>query len=285
MRTALFYRYATTLLAGLVLGMVMLRMFPFPFTSTTAEPEPPPVRVPATPKVARPATPSFDIVRATAEGNLVVAGRANPNATVTVLDGEKRLGSARADRYGEWVVIPENPLAPGSHALTLMAETADGFRERGEQPVTLLIPDRPGQAAVTLNLNNGSPVMITAATQLGASGLFLMGRGPVDGDLVVHVDGMPIGEAVPDEQGRWRLAVRLSLRNGRHRLRADHVSEGVVVASGEAILEIGMPKLVSTDPHLDDIIDFENGVPILVEGGGRRLSGRSPGQGPTIRRY
>jgi hypothetical protein len=284
MRRPLFYRYATTALAGALLGLVMLRLLPLPVTTSEPERSAAPVRLPTIAKVARPTAPSFDIVRATAEGSLVIAGRANPNATVTVLDGDRPLGAARADRHGEWVVVPDKSLPPGSHALYLVAETADGFRERNDQPVTLLIPARPGLAPVTLNLRNG-PVIITAATQLGPTGLFLMGRGPADADLVIHVDGMPVGEAVPDEQGRWRLAVRIALRNGRHTLRADQVSDGVVLATGNAILEVGMPKLVSTDPRLDEVIEFENGVPILVEGGGRRLSGHAPGRGPTIRHY
>lgn len=290
MRTSPMYRYGSTVLAGLLLGLVMLRLF-MPPLDRPEPAAPQALMLPTTPKLARPVAPSFDIVRVTAQGHMVMAGRANPGATVTVLDGERPLGSVTADRHGEWVVVPDAPLAPGSHALFVRAETADGFREHSDQPVTLLVPDRPGLPSVALdtdrygNVRGGSPVMITAATRLGSGGLFLLGKGPVDASLIVYFDNLPIGEAIPDERGRWTLAVRLTLRTGRHTLRADYVSDGVVLATGEAILELGLPKLVSLDPRLDQMLDFENGIPILVEGGGRRLTGRTPGQGPTVRPY
>ncbi len=293
MRRLFLYRYGSTAVASLLLGLVMLRLFLPPLDTTDSKPATAnqPTLLPTTAKLARPVAPSFDIVRATAQGNMVMAGRATPGATVTVLDGDRPLGSVKADRFGEWVVVPDAALPPGSHSLYVRADTADGFRERSDQPVVLLIPDRPGLPTVSLdtdrygNVRHGSPVLITAATRLGANGLFLVGRGPADASLIVYYDNLPIGEAIPDERGRWTLAVRLILRNGRHTLRTDYVSGGVVVASGHAFLEMGLPKLVSMDPRRDDVIDFENGIPILVEGGGRRLGGRTPGEGPSVRRY
>ncbi len=70
--------------------------------------------------------PSFDIVRVEPSGETVMAGRAAPGAEVTVLDGEETLGTVQADETGEWVFIPEKPLAPGAHELGLSATNPDG---------------------------------------------------------------------------------------------------------------------------------------------------------------
>lgn len=288
MRARLLYRYVPSALAGLMLGLVMLRLFWVP----PPEPESPPAQAVAARPAARPIRPpppSFDIVRASSQGDLVMAGRAFPGATVTVLDDERPIGTTRADRKGEWVMVPDMPLKPGPHALFVRSDTPDGFREANDEPVVLFIPRGPGLKAVALGddgrgrIRHGG-VLISAVTRLGEDGLFLMGRGPADASIILYCDNLPVGEAVPDERGRWRLATRLSLRNGRHALRADQVVNGQVVASADAILEIGLPKLVSTiDATFNEGIDFEDGIPIIIEGGGRRLTGRTPGQGPSIR--
>lgn len=287
MRARLYDRFVPSALAGLMLGLVMLRLFWAPVPPL----EPPPPQTAAKPvaKPVRPLPPSFDIVRASSLGDLVIAGRAFPGATVTVLDDEKPIGSTRADRKGEWVMVPDMPLKPGPHALYVRSDTPDGFRESNQEPVVLFIPRRPDQKAVALGddgrgrIRHGG-VLISAVTRLGESGLYLLGRGPANADIILYCDNLPVGEVTPDDRGRWRLATRLALRNGRHALRADHVVGGEVVASADAILEIGLPKLVSTvDAGFNEGIDFEDGIPIIIEGGGRRLTGRTPGQGPSVR--
>ncbi len=70
--------------------------------------------------------PSFDIVRVEPSGETVIAGRAAPGAEVTVLDGEEILGTVTADESGEFVFMPEKPLAPGAHELGLSATSPDG---------------------------------------------------------------------------------------------------------------------------------------------------------------
>jgi nucleoid-associated protein YgaU len=84
-----------------------------PTASPEAAPAPPP---------AEPTAPSFDIVRVEPSGETVIAGRAAPGAKVTVLDRDQPIGTATADDAGEWVLLPEKPLAPGSHELGLRSE-------------------------------------------------------------------------------------------------------------------------------------------------------------------
>ena len=70
------------------------------WTSSTPSPKPatpiiPPPQAggpPATAPELTPTTPSFDIVRVDPSGHAVIAGRAEPGAKVTVLDGDKPLG-------------------------------------------------------------------------------------------------------------------------------------------------------------------------------------------------
>ncbi|MEX0628232.1 MAG: hypothetical protein WD230_06315, partial [Cucumibacter sp.] len=115
----------------------------------------------AEPEPAIAATPHFDIVRVEPDGSVVIAGRAAPDATVTVLENGKAIGTADSNWLGEWVLVPETPLTPGGVELTAEARTATGAVAAGEQSVIVLLkPDRttppiviastPGEASAIL---------------------------------------------------------------------------------------------------------------------------------------
>ncbi|HYF06044.1 MAG TPA: hypothetical protein VD970_00345, partial [Acetobacteraceae bacterium] len=105
----------------------------------------PPAGSPSPPAPARvaPAAPRFDVVRVGARGTAVIAGRASPGAEVVLLaDGERELGRARADARGEWVILPADPLPPGSRELSLRARL-NGEETPGADTVVVLVPEPP----------------------------------------------------------------------------------------------------------------------------------------------
>ncbi len=63
--------------------------------------------------------PSFDVVRIEENGDGVIAGRAEPGWTVTIEAGDDKIGTAVADRNGEWAVVLDKPLLPGEHSIGL----------------------------------------------------------------------------------------------------------------------------------------------------------------------
>ena len=92
--------------------------------------------------------PRFDVVRVGARGVAVVAGRASPGAEVVlVLDGAQEIGRARADARGEWVILPAEPLAPGTRELSLRARLA-GEETAGPDTVVVLVPEAARGGAV-----------------------------------------------------------------------------------------------------------------------------------------
>ena len=111
-------------------------------------------------KATGPIKPSFDVVRINPEGDAVIAGRAAPGAKVTILDGDKQIGSATADDRGEWVFLPTEPLPTGKRELGLMAAGPNGETLVSDSVVVLAVPERPGAAAApesrTAQANPGS---------------------------------------------------------------------------------------------------------------------------------
>jgi nucleoid-associated protein YgaU len=105
--------------------------------------------------------PTFDTVRIERDGSAVVAGRGKPESNVTVILDGKPLGSAMADSYGAWVLIPDEPVPPGDHELTLRMQREDTTWVNSEQSVALKVPDRAGDEALVVlsDVNQASKVL------------------------------------------------------------------------------------------------------------------------------
>ncbi|CAO3373894.1 LysM peptidoglycan-binding domain-containing protein [Azospirillum argentinense] len=111
----------------------------------SVSPAKPPATAPAPAKaVEEPAGPRFDIVRVAPDGATVMAGRATPGSSVTVHDGERSLGSVNADARGEWVLLPDQPLAPGARELSLSEKATPAAEPTpSERVVVVVVPDPP----------------------------------------------------------------------------------------------------------------------------------------------
>ncbi len=88
------------------------------------------------------------MVRVTPEGEAVIAGRAEPGATVEIVEGGEVIAKTRADTRGEWVAIPEKPIEPGTRELSLVEKTESGKTTESDSVVVLAIPEKtPPQPA------------------------------------------------------------------------------------------------------------------------------------------
>lgn len=212
-----------------------------------------PVQVqPGAPPVPQPpAAPSFDIVRVSPSGTAVIAGRAEPGATVTVRDGDRLVGQARTDSRGEWVVLPEAPLRPGGQELSVASRSPDGIERRGDSVLLAVptgvptgVPVGPQVAAappavLLMPAAGGAPRLLGTPDPAVRSGALAVGSVDYDdrGDIRfagsakpgvpvrVYVDNTPAGQAVADPAGRWSLRPPAGVVPGLHRLRVDQVTD------------------------------------------------------------
>ena len=217
--------------------------------------------------------PSFDVVRVNPSGDAVIAGRAEPDAEVTILDQGKPIGSVKADGRGEWVFLPDSALDPGEHSFTLESKSEDveaAPKQESETSVVVLVPqvakdiagrtsDQPAGALAievpksgtgptrVLNVPNQPPeasagapkVPEISAIDYDSSGrAVLSGRAPGGARLFVYVDNEPIGEAVADEDGLWTFTPAAPVAPGLHVIRVDQVDEtGNVLARAQTPFE------------------------------------------------
>ena len=92
-------------------------------------------------------TPSIEVVRVSPSGDSVVAGSAEPGSEVVVSDKGEAVGRTRADKRGDWVVIPDRPLPPGDHELTAKSRTDPARPDtevQSRNKVVIVVPE-PGK--------------------------------------------------------------------------------------------------------------------------------------------
>lgn len=125
--------------------------------------ETPKTETPAPEAAAAPAKPELDTVRVEADGQAVVAGRAQPGAEVSLKLGNEVLGKGVANSDGAWVVAPENPLPKGAHEITVEQKAADGATSTSEKSIAVAVPEQPGQQAMVALTEPGSATKVLQA--------------------------------------------------------------------------------------------------------------------------
>ena len=102
--------------------------------------------------------PAFDIVRME-KGETVIAGTAEKNAVVYIVDNGKKLGSEKADDNGQWVFIPKTALKTGNHKLSLYVTGENGNRIYAKQNAILHVSKKAESEVAVLMGNKKSKVL------------------------------------------------------------------------------------------------------------------------------
>ncbi len=207
--------------------------------------------------------PGFDVVRVSPSGDAVLAGRAAPNAEVTVAGSGREIGHTQADSRGQWVLVAPIPLLPGSVELQLTSRTRDGTQASAESPVVIMAPEsakvssssQQGQAPIVAVLvpPNAPARILQGSQNAGPSGnasrpnlelvdyddkgnIRFAGTAAPGSTVRVYIDNAPAGDAVVDRDGRWALVPAGMVAVGDHRLRLDQLA-----AAGRAVARTEFP--------------------------------------------
>ena len=207
-----------------------------------------------------PSIPTFDIVRVERDGSTIAAGRALPGARVELKANGQVAAETTADQRGEWVMVLEEPLRPGTIELTLTARNPDGSTKDSRQTVTVSVPEgpqgqprggrrEPGKASTVLQ-GPGVPAdaggLVLETIDYDEKGnVIISGRADPGATVRIYVGGDPVGETRADAEGRWELTPSTEIAPGQYALRVDHVDEeGRVVGRIEVPFERGEPQAV-----------------------------------------
>ena len=120
---------------------------PQPQADTTAQPpaaadaNAPAATAPAADQAnAGPKLPAFDVLRVEPDGSTVIAGSAEPNGKLEVVDGDKVVTTTDVGPSGDFAAVLDNPLGPGDHQLVLKVSGKDGKVQTSEEVATVSVP-------------------------------------------------------------------------------------------------------------------------------------------------
>ena len=82
---------------------------------------------------------TFDIVRISKNGDVVIAGKSEPNETIELLDGEEIIAEVSSDENGEWIWISGLPIKSGIKKFKLQYKNNFNTSSLSDQTVIVLV--------------------------------------------------------------------------------------------------------------------------------------------------
>lgn len=264
-----------------------------PQANIPAAPPVPAAQVPPAPLTTERILPSFDVVRISRNCTAVFAGRAQPGAVVVVSSGAREVGRVTADARGEWVLVPDLPLAKGNQEFMLESQLQGQAPVKAEASVVAVVqecdPSAAGEQAIAVLtplsgasrlLQGPAPAIDPARKGLSLDSieyddkgnLILSGRAQPGATVQVYLNNHPIGVATADAQGRWTLKPTEKVEPGIYSLRVDQVEQ----AGGKVASRLEIPF---SRANPDDIRIQEGSVVVQPGNSLWRISRRLYGEG------
>lgn len=193
--------------------------------------------------------PAFSTARVGASGEAVLTGTGEPGATVSVLVDGQAISQAKVSAHGEWTIVLDQPISPGSRAMGLRSDRP-GSSLLSEDAIVVHV----GQGSATplvLDMHYGLPSRFLQrpddlpATDLAldsvdcdtTGAIYLAGRAAPSATVRIYLDNQVIGDAVANGAGDWSFRPR-EIAPGAYTLRLDQLGlKSLVVARMEAPFE------------------------------------------------
>jgi nucleoid-associated protein YgaU len=228
--------------------------------------------------------PSFDVVKVSPAGTAVIAGRAEPGAKVVVRDGEKPIGEATADQRGEWVLVIEQPIAPGDRLISAEASKGAGGAvirseenvalsispaapagHAGETTLAIVLPSDGGGAARVLQRPESAPagkpnaLSVDAADYDKEGRVVLSGRAAPGTTVQIYLGNEPLATATADDKGMWSTVSPKAVPPQGGELRFDQLA-----ADGRVLQRVALPlaraKGVEPAPGQNYVVERGNSL-------------------------
>ncbi|WP_347291034.1 BapA/Bap/LapF family large adhesin [Kluyvera georgiana] len=151
-----------------------------------------------------------------------LSGKALANSTVTIYDGETRLGSVTADAKGLWSFTPA-ALDDGVHSFTTTVSKGDISSGKSGAYVVTIDTHAPGEVTLFIATDNQTPVLgtISANKTTNDNTPVISGKAEPGSTVNIYDFGKLVGSVQADVHGNWGLELSTVLGEGKHSLSAN----------------------------------------------------------------
>ncbi len=149
----------------------------------------------------------------------VISGKAEAGSTVTIFNGDTVLGTTTADETGAWQFTPATPLNDGSYEISVIVTDSAGNNSAASPAIAITVdttaPEGVKDVAFTDDVGS-----ITGS--LGNNGVtddskpVISGTADANSTIAVFDNGVEIGTATSDSDGKWSFIPETALNDGEH---------------------------------------------------------------------
>ena len=156
---------------------------------------------------AAPATPTFTTTSGTTNDSTpTLVGKAEPNSTISILQGTTVLGTAIVDASGNWSFTPTTALVDGNYPFTATATDAAGNTSTPSTAVNLIV-DTAAPATPTFTTTSGTTNDSTPT---------LVGKAEPNSTISILQGTTVLGTAIVDASGNWSFTPTTALVDGNY---------------------------------------------------------------------
>lgn len=183
-------------------------------------------------------------------------GKAEPGDTVHIYDGTNEIGTATADKDGNWTFTPADPLDQGDHSFSAIVVDGNGSESAPSQPIDFTVQTLVAQVTIDSVTNDLDPTNEVAVANNGFTNdptPTLHGTATIGSTVMIYDvqngDKVFVGSAVADGDGNWTFTPDAALADGEHDFVAD-----VTLDSGDNAETT--PWVITIDTVIPDQIDI-----------------------------
>ena len=182
---------------------------------------------------------TFDIVRISKTGDIVIAGKSEPNETIELLDGEEVIAEVISDENGEWIWVSELTIKSGIKKFKLQYKNNLNKSSISDQTVIIPKVARVFRSDVEnidmLNLEKLNDAITLDFLSYSPPGLIIMsGRTISNTEIEILKSSEVLGKTKSNENGVWKFIINKNDANEEISIKTTISGETLILTYDEA---------------------------------------------------
>ena len=165
---------------------------------------------------------TFDIVRISKTGDIVMAGKSEPNETVELLDGEEIIAEVISDENGEWIWISGLPINSGIKKFKLQYKNNLNTALTSDQTVIVLVDNEANSVPKVARIFNSDveiidmlnleriddAITLDFLSYSPPDLIILSGRTISNTEIEIFKSSEVLGKTKSKENGTWKFIIK-----------------------------------------------------------------------------